>query len=257
MSIAAIRTAIASAWTWFVLAAGLVVAFPFIVLWRFLAWPFDRMNYAGGRLFRLVGVAMVKLTPRWHFSVRGEIPANPRNPYVVVANHESFADLPLLCFLPWEMKWLSKVEIMWIPVLGWEMWAAHDVGIKRGFATSARQAMAECRKRLEGKVSVMMFPEGTRSPTREMLPFRDGAFRLAIDSGVPILPVVIHGTRDAIARHDWQINRATAVAQVLTPEPSTGVSVDELKARVRARIERARAELRQEFEGRAAAQRTA
>ncbi|MGH7582871.1 MAG: lysophospholipid acyltransferase family protein [Gemmatimonadales bacterium] len=248
MSLSAVRTTIASIWTWLVLAVGLVLALPFILLWRLLAWPVDPMNYAGGRLFRLVGVAMVKLTPRWHFSVRGELPANPRNPFVVVANHESFADLPLLCFLPWEMKWFSKIEIMRIPVLGWEMWAARDIGVRRGFAASARLAMAECRERLARRVSVMMFPEGTRSPSRDLLPFKDGAFRLAIEAGVPVLPVVIHGTRDAIARHDWQINPATAVAQVLSPEPSDGLEVDELKRRVRARIEAARDQLRAERE---------
>jgi 1-acyl-sn-glycerol-3-phosphate acyltransferase len=144
------------------------------------------------------------------------------------------------------MKWLSKIEIMWVPVLGWLMWAARDVGVKRGRSASAKLAMAECRKRLAGRVSVIFFPEGTRAPTEQLLPFKDGAFRLAIDAGVPILPVAIHGTRHAIARHDWRINPATAVAEVLEPEPTAGVSLNELKARVRARIEAARERLRLE-----------
>jgi 1-acyl-sn-glycerol-3-phosphate acyltransferase len=164
----------------------------------------------------------------------------------VVANHESFADMLLLCLLPWEMKWLSKIEIMWVPVLGWLMWAARDVGVKRGRSVSAKLAMAECRKRLAGRVSVIFFPEGTRAPTDQLLPFKDGAFRLAIDAGVPILPVAIHGTRHAIARHDWRINPATAVVEVLEPEPTAGVDLHELKARVRQRIEAARERLRTE-----------
>lgn len=247
---APVRNAIAAAWTWSVLAASLLLFFPFIMLWGIVGRPFDRMNYFGGRLFRLAGALTVHLTPRWRFSVRGALPENPRMPYVVVANHESFADMLLLCLLPWEMKWLAKIEIMWIPVLGWLMWGARDVGIKRGRAASARLAMAACRERLAGRVSVIIFPEGTRSPTRELLPFKDGAFRLALEAGVPILPLAIHGTRHAIARHDWRINPATAVVEVLEPEPTAGVTDQAaLKARVRARIEAARERLRATMEG--------
>jgi 1-acyl-sn-glycerol-3-phosphate acyltransferase len=244
---AAIRNVIASAWMWLVLTVCIVLSTPLILLWRFIGWPFDRVNYVGGRLFRLCAVVTATLTPRWRFSVRGTFPVNPRLPYVVVANHESFADIILLSHLPWEMKWLSKVELMWIPILGWAMWGSRDVGVKRGRATSAKLAMAECRKRLEQRVSIMMFPEGTRSRTSEMLPFKDGAFRLAVDCGVPILPLAIHGTRNAIAKHDWRINPATAVVEILEPESTAGVTVDELKQRVRAKIEAARDRLRAEF----------
>jgi 1-acyl-sn-glycerol-3-phosphate acyltransferase len=240
-----IRNTIAAIWTWFVLAACLTLFMPIIVLWRIVGWPFDRMNYFGGRLFRQAGAMTVRLTPRWHFAVRGTLPVDPRLPYIVVANHESFADMLLLCLLPWEMKFFSKVEIMWIPILGWSMWAARDVGVKRGRAVSARLAMAACRERLRHHVSVLIFPEGTRSPTSEMLPFKDGAFRLAVDSGVPILPLAIHGTRNAIARHDWRINAATATVEVLPPIPTAGVNQQELKQLVRATIEAARTRMRQ------------
>ena len=243
-ALTALRNVIAALWTWFVLAACLLLFMPVILLWRIVGWPFDRMNYVGGRLFRQAGAMTVRLTPRWHFAVRGTLPSNPRLPYIVVANHESFADMLLLCLLPWEMKWLSKIEIMWIPVLGWSMWGARDVGVKRGRATSAKLAMAACRERLAHHVSVIFFPEGTRSPTRELLPFKDGAFRLAIETGVPILPLAIHGTRNAIARHDWRINAATAVVEVLEPIPTAGVNQQELKQQVRATIETARARLR-------------
>lgn len=247
--LARLRTTIASIWMWTVLGVSLTAAMPFAMLWAIIGWPFDRVNYYGGRLFRMAGTLPARLTPRWHFEVRGVAPANPRHPYVVVANHESFADILLLSHLPWEMKWLSKVEIMRIPVLGWSMWAVHDIGVKRGRATSAREAIAACRQRLAQHVSVLMFPEGTRSPTREMLPFKDGAFRLAMDAGVPILPVVLCGTRDAIARHDWRINPARAVVEILAPEPTEGVtSVAELKQRVRERMLAARDRLRAELD---------
>lgn len=246
-ALTSIRNTLASVWTWLVLTVCMLLFMPFILIWRIIGWPFDRMNYIGGRLFRIAGALTARLTPRWHFSTRGSFPANPRHPYVVVANHESFSDIVLICLLPWEMKWLGKRELMWIPVVGWLMWAARDVPVKRGRATSAKLAMAECAKRLAGHVSVLIFPEGTRTRTGELLPFKDGAFRLAVDTGVPILPLAISGTRNAVAPKDWRINPATAIVEVLEPVPSIGMDPQELKAIVRARIEEARDRLREEL----------
>jgi 1-acyl-sn-glycerol-3-phosphate acyltransferase len=235
---------------WSVLGALAVLILPMVALWRLVGWPVDRWNYLGGRLFRVIAVAMVGLSPRWRFEVRGMPPANPRNPYVVVANHESFADIVLLSLLPWEMKWLSKVSIMKIPVFGWIMWLVRDVAVHRGRATSARAAMAECAIRLRGRVSVMIFPEGTRSKTSEMLPFKDGAFRLAIEAGVPVLPIALFGTREAIAKHDWRVRRSHAVAEILAPIPTAGMTLDDigaLKVTVREVIRERRDALREEL----------
>ncbi len=246
--LARLRTTVASIWTWSILGVSLTLALPFILILWVVCWPFDRINYLGGRLFRLAGTMPTRLTPGWRFEVRGVVPADPRHPYVVVCNHESFADILLLSRLPWEMKWLSKVEMMRIPVVGWDMWAARDIAVRRGLAASARAAMAVCADRLHHRVSVMIFPEGTRSPTRDLLPFKDGAFRLAIEAGVPILPLALSGTRDAIARRDWRINPAHAVVEILEPEPTDGVTdIKALKEKVQERIRVARDRLRAEL----------
>lgn len=245
-----LRTTIASLWMWSVLIILVAASLPFIVLWRVFAAPIDRVNYHGGRFFRLLGIAVVAATPRWKFSFRGTPPADPRHPYVVVANHESFADMLLLCHLPWEMKWLSKASLFKVPIFGWMMWAVRDIAVHRGLATSAKAAMVEGRERLARRASVMMFPEGTRSKTAEMLPFKDGAFRLAIDAGVPILPLALYGTRNAIAKHDWRINPSRAVVEILEPEPTAGLGYDDIGAlrdRVRTRIDDARVRLRDEL----------
>jgi 1-acyl-sn-glycerol-3-phosphate acyltransferase len=195
-------------------------------------------------------VVTTRLTPYWHFSYRGLMPADPRKPYVVVSNHESFADILLISHLPWEMKWLSKAELFRYPVMGWLMHLAGDVPVKRGFGPSAVEAMAKCREILARKVSVMIFPEGTRSPTRDLLPFKDGAFRLAVDAGVPILPLALRGTATALGKHDWRIGRSTAVVEVLAPVETSGltaVDVPALKERVRGMIVEARDRLAQEL----------
>jgi len=204
---------------------------------------FDRGRYIVGYVFRRIGPVMATLNPLWSFRYSGAMPKNPRRPYVVVSNHESFADILLISHLPWEMKWLSKAELFRIPIMGWMMWLAGDIPVKRGFGPSAVEAMERCRKVLRQKVSVMIFPEGTRSKTAELLPFKDGAFRLAVEAGVPILPLALSGTGTALPKHGWRFGRSAAHLRVLEPVETAGLTladVPSLKARVRDLIVQAR-----------------
>jgi 1-acyl-sn-glycerol-3-phosphate acyltransferase len=231
-----------SAWTWLSLVICILLWLPMMALLR-LATVGDPGRYRVGYLFRGIGRVVTALNPLWRFSYAGTMPADPRRPYVVVSNHESFADILLISHLPWEMKWLSKAELFRIPVMGWLMRLAGDVPVQRGFGPSASEAIARCREILSHRVSVMIFPEGTRSPTTELLPFKDGAFRLAIDTGVPILPLALHGTGGALPKHDWRFGRATAVVEVLQPVETAGLTpadVPALKQRVRETIIEAR-----------------
>jgi 1-acyl-sn-glycerol-3-phosphate acyltransferase len=240
------RTA-ASLWTWFVLGTLIFFWVPLLAITVGVTWPFDRDRYLAGRLFRQIGVLSAKANPLWKFRWSGTRPADPRRPYVVVSNHESFTDILLLSHLPWEMKWLSKAEIMRIPFLGWCMHLAGDIPIWRGKVDSARDAMARSLEVLKRRVSVLIFPEGTRSTGNEMLPFKDGAFKLAITAGVPVLPLVVTGTRNALAKHDWRMNPADATVTVLDPIETTGLTLDDvgaLKERVRVVIAQARERLR-------------
>jgi 1-acyl-sn-glycerol-3-phosphate acyltransferase len=237
---------LASLWAWLVLGSCVLIWFPLMALLRLVTAPFDPGRYAVGYLFRRIGPVMATLNPLWRFRYEGTLPADPRRPYVVVSNHESFADILLISHLPWEMKWLSKAELFRIPVMGWMMQLAGDVPVKRGFGPSAVEAIARCREVLARRVSVMIFPEGTRSATADMLPFKDGAFRLAVDAGVPILPLAVRGTRSALPKHDWRFNRSDATVRVLEPVETAGLGpadVPALRDRVRDTIERARREL--------------
>lgn len=217
-----------SIWSWFVLAACLVLWLPLMAITRLVTAPLDKGQYWVGLLFRKIGVVTATLNPLWHFRVTGVMPADPRRPYVVVSNHESFVDILLISHLPWEMKWLSKVEILRIPVLGWNMVLAGDVPVERGTRKSALKALRRCQKVLARRVSVMMFPEGTRSETDDMLPFKEGAFRLAIDSRVPILPLVVRGTRNALPKHGWRFGRSDAEVRVLAPIETAGLTAKDV-----------------------------
>jgi 1-acyl-sn-glycerol-3-phosphate acyltransferase len=231
---------VVSLWSWLVFAVVVVVWLPLVAVTRLATAPVDNGRYAAGLLFRRAAVVHEQLNPLWRFTTSGPVPDDPRRPYVVVANHESFVDILLIAHLPWEMKWLSKREFFRFPVMGWMMRLVGDVPLVRGDAASVAKAMAQCRVWLDRKVSVMIFPEGTRSRSGELQPFKDGAFALAVDAGVPILPVAVYGTRDALVTHDWRFGYARAEARVLEPvttEGLTAADVADLRDRVRARIE--------------------
>jgi len=243
---ASLWQALMSIWAWLVLGTCLVLWMPLMAAVRLITLS-DPGRYAVGYLFRRIGPVMATLNPLWRFRTSGTPPADPRRPYVVVSNHESFADILLISHLPWEMKWLSKAELFKVPVLGWLMHLAGDIPVRRGEGRSAVEALQRCRTVLKRRVSVMIFPEGTRSPTADMLPFKDGAFRLAIDAGVPILPLAVSGTGTALPKHGWRFGRSVAEVRVLEPIETAGLTVKDapaLRERVRARILEARDALR-------------
>ena len=241
---------IRSAWAWTAAVLVVVVGFFYVsAIWLFTA-PFDSGRYRAGRAFRQLAVAHVALTRLWRFQTDGETPRDPRRPYVVVSNHESYADIFLVSHFPWEMKWLSKHTVFKIPVMGWMMRMAKDVPVRRGERESAIAALSECRDRLARRVSVMIFAEGTRSPTEELLPFKDGAFQLAIETQTPILPIAIAGTRECMAKGSFAFRRAHARARVLAPIVTTGLTLADLSAlreKTRATIDAARRLLQREL----------
>jgi len=203
-----------------------------------------------GRWMRRFGRTCVKLSPIWRFRIEGEPPADVNErAFVVVANHLSDADPFLLSFLPWDMRWIAKEELYRLPIIGNLMRYGGDIPIARKSREGARIAMEEARRSLDAGISIMMFPEGTRSKDGKLLPFKDGAFRLAIEAGVPILPVAIAGTEACRPKGSKWLREASAAARVLPPVATKGMTIDDverLRDEVRARIEAAVSAMRGE-----------
>jgi 1-acyl-sn-glycerol-3-phosphate acyltransferase len=238
-----------SIWSWFVLGTAVLVFFPLVAITRLVTAPFDPGRYHAGYLFRKLTVVHQKLNPLWKFTVSGTMPDDPRHPYVVVANHESFVDILLISHLPFEMKWMSKSEFFKIPLVGWMMRLAGDIRLDRGDRRAGARALIETKDRLAKNVSVMIFPEGTRSTTGELQEFKDGAFRVAVQTGAPILPLAVLGTRDALIKHDWRFGFSRAEVRVLEPIPTEGLQkadIADLRERTRTAIAEALVTMRAE-----------
>jgi len=193
-----------------------------------------------GRWMRRFGRVSARVAPQWRFRVEGAPPADiDRRAYVVVANHQSTADPWLLSFLRWDMRWIAKASLFRAPLVGWLMRMGGDLSVVRGQGPSVKKMLGEADATLASGLSLMVFPEGTRSPDGMLGRFKDGAFELAIARGAPIVPVVIHGTHRCRPKGSWWFGEADAVAKVLPPMSTVGMTladVPTLREQVRARI---------------------
>lgn len=187
----------------------------------------DPTQRVPGRWMRRLGRTTGRLTPLWTFQIDGEPPADISTAsYVVVANHESVADPFLLSWLPFDMRWVAKEELFKPPLTGWAMRFGGDIPIRRGQGDSVRAMLDECERSLAAGISIMMFPEGTRSKDGDLLPFKDGAFTLAIRAQVPVLPIALAGTREMRPKHSRWFGKAHARARILSPIPTRGLTLD-------------------------------
>ncbi|MCX5740867.1 MAG: lysophospholipid acyltransferase family protein [Proteobacteria bacterium] len=211
----------------------------------------DPTQRVPGQWMRRLGRTAVKLSTLWKFEIEGERPADiDDHAYVVVANHESQADPFLLSFLPWDMRWVAKEDLFHQPITGWAMRYGGDIPLRRGEGDSVRACLDEAERAIRAGISVMMFPEGTRSKGGDLLPFKDGAFHLAIRAGVPILPIALAGTRAMRPKHSKWFGKAHACAKILPPIPTTGMTIADvatLRDRSRATISAALPDLRARY----------
>lgn len=174
-----------------------VVAF---VIWLF-TFVFDKRLVLLHYFTSFWACLYIWFMPAWSLSTIGRSNIRGKTNYVVVSNHQSQLDILVAFRLFFPFKWVSKTEVFRLPFIGWNMVLNRYIRLVRGDQESIKKMLSQCEKALSAGNSIFMFPEGTRSHTGQLKPFKSGAFLLAHKMKVPILPVVIAGTREALPKY--------------------------------------------------------
>lgn len=163
---------------------------------------------------------MLKAVPGWTFEIRGAEARKVSKPTIVVANHQSFLDIPLPYLLPWQMKWVAKKDLFTIPIFGWMIYMTGHLSIDRKKMRSFKK-LDKLVQPIKDGIPAMIFPEGTRSTGEELRPFKKGAFKLAKQYNFNVLPLVLHGGFKAMPSGTWKLAyRQHFILSVLDPVPA-------------------------------------
>ncbi len=223
-----IRTIYITVW---VVLATFVLGTMVIVLSIFVKSgnPLHKIARYWGR--SILVVSRIKVT------VEGLADIDAQRPYIYMPNHQSNFDIPvLLGHLTVQFRWLAKMELFKVPIFGHAMRKAGYISIDRNDRESAIRSLQAAAEKIKNGISVLIFPEGTRSRDGQIQPFKKGGFVMAIDSGVPIVPVVISGARAIMTKGKFRVNPGQIRLRVHKPIDTSTYTHDTkeaLMARVR------------------------
>jgi 1-acyl-sn-glycerol-3-phosphate acyltransferase len=218
-----------------------------IVLWTLLAtvviasmvivFSFFSRTGNGPHLFARFWANSILWVSRVRITITGAEKLDPDRSYIYMPNHQSNADIPLLLGrLPVQFRWLAKAELFRIPIFGRAMRGVGYISIDRSNRKSAFESLERAARTIRSGTSVLIFPEGTRSRDGRILPFKKGGFVLSVDAGVPIVPIIIRGTRDIIPKGHFLIRPAPVTMEILDPVETadyTRKTKDQLLERIR------------------------
>ena len=203
-----------------------------------LTAPFDKLRRLGHWYASRWGRWMFVLNSRWSCEVvHGEKVPQDRA-LVVISNHQGIADIMVVYHLDLQFKWISKAANFFVPFMGWFMFHAGYIPLRRGRKDSIVRCMDRARWYLDRSIPVLFFPEGTRSKDGSVLPFKPGAFKLALDGNFDILPLAISGTANAIPKHSLQFSddrvpMKLVVGDVISTKGMTEADLDALMVQTR------------------------
>lgn len=167
----------------------------------------------------------------------------PGHPHVIVSNHQSWYDVfALAAVIPGRYRFIAKKELARIPLFGLAWQAAGHVSIDRSNRQSAIRSIDQAGETVHrDHSSIVVFPEGTRSPTGDLLPFKKGAFMIALQTGIELIPVGVSGGRQVLRKGDWRVHKGEVIVRFGRPIPTVEYSL----ATRDALIERTRSEIQQ------------
>lgn len=208
---------IKSLFIWLVGISLAIILFPVTFLVWLITFPFDKKKSAVHWFLAFQSIIICQLIPA-KIIIRGREKAARGTTYVIISNHRSIIDILVINCLRYRFRWISKIENMKVPVLGWYLKMTGYITVDRSDDESKAEMLSRSLECLKSGTSIMIFPEGTRSPDDTIGFFKRGAFQLAIYAGVPVLPVLINGTGDILPKHGFIFRGKHAITvQVLDP----------------------------------------
>jgi 1-acyl-sn-glycerol-3-phosphate acyltransferase len=177
--------------------------------------PHGKHVYFVTRLWSWTVLAIAGVTLR----VCGLSRLDARQQYLFMVNHQSNIDIPVLVrSLPdFQLRWIAKKELLWVPIFGWALWAGKHIIVDRADGAGARGSLKKAEARIKSGISVVVFPEGTRSPDGRLLPFKRGGFLLAAKTRTSIVPVTITGSGKSLAKGEWRLRGGVVEVHVSEP----------------------------------------
>lgn len=222
---------------WAFVVASSILLFPAAVLIWAVTAPFGRRRVLLHLYTCFWASLYTWLNPLWRVEVQGREHIERGATYVMVSNHLSLLDILVLFRLFRHFTWVSKAENFRVPVVGWNMRLNAYIPLKRGDRESVTKMLATAEADLRNGTSVMLFPEGTRSRDGKLKPFKAGAFELAVRTDLPVLPIAVGGTGDALPARGFVLRGRHAITvTVLPPIPPAGHDPASLLERTRSVI---------------------
>lgn len=214
-----------------------------IIFFTIILYPFDKIKKISHSHGFLWSDLLIALNPFWNIEISGLNNIDKTKAYVVVANHQSFTDIILLYQTKMQFKWLANEGIFKIPFIGWSLILTKHIKVKKIKLVGIKKVYQDAATWLRRNMSVMFFPEGTRNNGSTMGRFQNGAFKLAIKEQVPILPISIKGTGNALPKGSWLFTTNMPICmKVLGPVNTSGImeeDFEKLRDLVRSKIEAA------------------
>jgi len=186
-------------WLFFLITSILFIIIASII-WAFTIL-FDKKLVALHYFSCFWGSLYVWANPLWKLRIEGRENIDSSKPYVLVCNHQSMLDILVLYRLFKPFKWVSKIELFNVPFVGWNMRLNRYIAVDRTNRSSYAKMFKNCERNLAMGNSIMIFPEGTRSKDGSLLPFKDGAFRMALNSKVDIVPIIMDGSANTLPKN--------------------------------------------------------
>jgi 1-acyl-sn-glycerol-3-phosphate acyltransferase len=213
---------------WTVGSILIIALYLVMLLCTALLYPFDKKRAIAHMQCFWWSDAVIALNPYWKIEISGLENIDKKRTYIIIANHQSLADIALAYQIKMQFKWVAKESLFKVPFVGWSMALAKHIKLQRGNLSSIKKVYREASHWLRSGISILFFPEGTRSETTEMGDFRNGAFKLAIKERIPILPILFEGTGTAIPKGSWIFTTKTsAKLKILPPIETTDYQPDD------------------------------